>query len=107
MATIQVADKPTLDRVEALLRGSGGVSGYPNVSLTPIAKGASVRISGKGMALIPGWSSIRIKGLDNFELDLVCSGSSMSSPCNVYFNKNITIANTGSGDAAMIAYLEN
>ena len=68
MATIQVADKPTLDAVKVLLEKSGGVSGYPNVSSGSISK-SGIAVTGTGMitlikALSYGWdSSIVIDGV--------------------------------------------
>ena len=53
MATIQVADKPTLDAVKVLLEKSGGVSGYPNVSRGSISK-SGIAVTGTG-TLNWGW----------------------------------------------------
>lgn len=63
MATIQIADKPTLDAIKALLESSGGVNGYQNVSLRTVksvkeAAGAtSLNVTGTGKALVLGGSS--------------------------------------------------
>lgn len=48
MAAIQVADKPTLDRVEDRLKTSGGVNGYPNVSVHPSVGSNGFSITGRG-----------------------------------------------------------
>ena len=67
MATIQIADKPTLDAVKALLESSGGV-------ITDIKGGTAkygtpdTTVTGKGI-LIPS-PQLEIKSIDNISVDV-------------------------------------
>ena len=95
MATIQIADKPTLDAVKALLESSGGVKGYPNVSVVTIAQNSTVKITGKGKVTVPNSSVIRIVSIDGVGYDTYFSGS---APLVISFEKSIEIRYTSSNE---------
>ena len=99
MATIQIADKPTLDAVKAMLESSGGV-------ITDIRGGtmkygtSDVTVTGKGI-LIPS-PQLEIKSIDNVSIGVY----GLNGP--VKFRTKIVFAcrNTNT-DAGYLVYLLN
>lgn len=94
MATIQIADKPTVDAIKALLEGSGGVKGYPNVSVVTIAKDSTAKITGKGKVSIPCGGSMYLVSIDDVAYNRPIGYSTMATPFVVSFEKNIAIKHT-------------
>ena len=109
MATIQIADKPTVDAIKALLESSGGVKGYPNVSVVTIAKNTSTRITGKGKVSIPCTGSMYIISIDGVNYNKPVGLSTTATPFVVSFEKNIEIKCTSDNSStnAVLVQLAN
>ena len=84
MATIQIADKPTVDAIKALLESSGGVKGYPNVNYGVLqSKGINPELSvtGKGkITFTPGGFTEPIR----ITIDGVDTGTNIIQQAHVY-----------------------
>lgn len=91
MATIQIADKPTLDVIKAMLASSGGVAGYPNVSVITINKDSSATINGRGKVTIPCGGIMYINSVDGVSWNKIVGGSTITTPLVVSFEKSIVI----------------
>ena len=99
MATIQIADKPTLDAVKALLESSGGVITDIKGGTAKYGEGV-ITITGKGI-LIPS-PQLVIKSIDKVSVNLYSLNGPVNFRTQIVFNCRST--NT---DADYLVYLLN
>lgn len=117
MATIQVADKPTLDQVLTYVKKSVGVTQqYSTIKMLSLyTENDTISITGSGKVIFCPLSSnhvaylTKIKKIDDIDLSFTHNGTTTYfgayEGMELTFNKNIVISPGNASSTALLVYL--